>query len=100
MFKSQPNLQISLIFFFFLRRINKFSYFIITHFIASNKYYHSCHNPHSLYQTYPYFVKMFNFNLNNTFKFVSKKSLLLTVALIFFFFYLNSNIIEANKTFK
>ena len=33
-------------------------------FIASNKYYHLCHNPHLPYQTYPYSVKMFNFNLN------------------------------------
>ena len=28
--------------------INKFSYYIITHFITSNKYYNSCYNSHSV----------------------------------------------------
>ena len=33
--------------------MNKFSYYIIIHFITSNKDYNSCRNPHSVYQTYP-----------------------------------------------
>ena len=33
--------------------MNKFSYSITTHFILGNKDYHSCCNPHSVYQTYP-----------------------------------------------
>ena len=33
--------------------MNRFSYYITTHFIPSNKNYNSCHNPHSMYQTYP-----------------------------------------------
>ena len=33
--------------------MNKFSYSITTHFIPGNKDYHSCCNPHSVYQTYP-----------------------------------------------
>ena len=32
--------------------MNMFSYYITTHFITSNKYYNSYHNPHSVYQTY------------------------------------------------
>ena len=30
-----------------------FSYHITIHFIPSNKYYNSCYNLHSVYQTYP-----------------------------------------------
>ena len=33
--------------------MNKFSYYITTHFIPSNKDYHSYHDSHSVYQTYP-----------------------------------------------
>ena len=33
--------------------MNRFSYYITTHFIPSNKDYHSYCNPHSVYQTYP-----------------------------------------------
>ena len=33
--------------------MNKFSYYITTHSIPSNKYYYSCHNSHSAYRTYP-----------------------------------------------
>ena len=33
--------------------MNRFSYSITTHFIPSNKDYHSCCNPHSVYQTCP-----------------------------------------------
>ena len=33
--------------------MNRFSYSITTHFIPSNKDYHSCCNLHSVYQTYP-----------------------------------------------
>ena len=33
--------------------MNRFSYYITTHFIPSNKDYNSCCNPHSVYQTYP-----------------------------------------------
>ena len=32
--------------------MNKFSYYITTHFIPSNKDYHSYHDSHSVYQTY------------------------------------------------
>ena len=35
--------------------MNRFSYYITTHFITSNKDYNSCCNPHSVYQTYPNF---------------------------------------------
>ena len=37
--------------------MNMFSYYIFTHFITSNKYYNSCHNLHSVYQTYLYTCK-------------------------------------------
>ena len=33
--------------------MNKFSYYITTHFIPSNKDYHSYHDSHLVYQTYP-----------------------------------------------
>ena len=33
--------------------MNKFSYYITTHFITSNKDYNSYCNPYSVYQTYP-----------------------------------------------
>ena len=33
--------------------MNRFSYYITTHFIISNKDYNSCCNPHSVYQAYP-----------------------------------------------
>ena len=33
--------------------MNKFSYYIIAHFITSNKYYNSCCNLHSVNQMYP-----------------------------------------------
>ena len=33
--------------------MNRFSYYITTHFITSNQDYNSCCNPHSVYQTYP-----------------------------------------------
>ena len=33
--------------------MNRFSYYIITHFIPSNKYYNSYRNSYSVYQTYP-----------------------------------------------
>ena len=33
--------------------MNRFSYYITTHFIPSNKDYNSCHNSYSVYQTYP-----------------------------------------------
>ena len=33
--------------------INKFNYYITTHFITSNKDYNSYCNPYSVYQTYP-----------------------------------------------
>ena len=33
--------------------MNRFSYSITTYFIPGNKDYHSCCNPHSVYQTYP-----------------------------------------------
>ena len=33
--------------------MNRFSYYITTNFIPSNKYYNSCRNPHSVYQMYP-----------------------------------------------
>ena len=33
--------------------MNRFSYYIITHFIPSNKDYNSYRNPHLMYQTYP-----------------------------------------------
>ena len=33
--------------------MNKFSYYIITHFIPSNKDYNSYRNSHSVYQMYP-----------------------------------------------
>ena len=33
--------------------MNMFSYYITTHFISNNKYYNSCHDSHSVYQTYP-----------------------------------------------
>ena len=33
--------------------MNRFSYYIITHFIISNKDYNSYRNPHLVYQTYP-----------------------------------------------
>ena len=36
--------------------MNMFSYYITTHFIPSNKYYNSCYNSHSMYQTDPYFL--------------------------------------------
>ena len=32
--------------------INRFSYYITTHFIPSNKDYNSCRNLHLVYQTY------------------------------------------------
>ena len=32
--------------------MNKFSYYIIIHFIPNNKDYNSCRNLHSVYQTY------------------------------------------------
>ena len=32
--------------------MNRFSYYITTQFITNNKDYNSCHNPHSMYQTY------------------------------------------------
>ena len=32
--------------------MNMFSYYITTHFISNNKYYNSCHDSHSVYQTY------------------------------------------------
>ena len=32
--------------------INRFSYYITTHFITSNKDYNFCHNSHSVYQIY------------------------------------------------
>ena len=35
--------------------MNRFSYYITTHFITSNKDYNSCRNLHSVYQTYPNF---------------------------------------------
>ena len=34
--------------------MNKFNYYITTHFITSNKDYNFCHNSHSVYQTYPW----------------------------------------------
>ena len=37
--------------------MNKFSYYITTYFILSNKYYNSCHNSHSVYQIYPKLLK-------------------------------------------
>ena len=37
--------------------MNMFSYYITTHFISSNKYYNSYRNSHSIYQTYPYWLK-------------------------------------------
>ena len=33
--------------------MNRFSYYITTHFIPRNKDYNSCRNPHPVYQTYP-----------------------------------------------
>ena len=33
--------------------MNKFNYYITTHFIHSNKDYNSCRNLYSMYQTYP-----------------------------------------------
>ena len=33
--------------------VNKFSYYITTHFITSNKDYNFCRNSHSGYQIYP-----------------------------------------------
>ena len=36
-----------------IKLMNRFSYFITTHFIF-NKDYHSCHNPNFLYQMYLY----------------------------------------------
>ena len=39
---------------FTTKLMNRFSYSITTHFIPGNKNYHSCCNPHSMYQTYPY----------------------------------------------
>ena len=52
--------------------MNRFSYSITTHFIHSNKDYHPCYNPHSVYQTCPneywcplkfiYYMKCFSFD--------------------------------------
>ena len=36
--------------------MNIFGYYITTHFITSNKYYNSCRNLHSVYQTYPKYI--------------------------------------------
>ena len=36
--------------------MNRFSYYITTHFITSNKYYNSYRNPNSVYQTYPNYM--------------------------------------------
>ena len=35
--------------------MNKFNYYITTHFITNNKDYNSYRNPHSVYQMYPEF---------------------------------------------
>ena len=32
--------------------MNRFSYYITTHIITSDKDYNSCRNPHSVYQMY------------------------------------------------
>ena len=39
-----------------------FNYYIFTYFITSNKYCNSCHNLHSVYQTYPYTCKKKNYS--------------------------------------
>ena len=36
--------------------MNRFNYYITTHFITNNKDYNSCRNSHLVYQTYPYFL--------------------------------------------
>ena len=36
-----------------IKLMNKFSYYITTHFITSNKNYNFCRNSHSVYQIYP-----------------------------------------------
>ena len=47
--------------------MNMFGYSIITPFIIGNKDYHSCCNPHSMYQTYPrFFRNKYNIQKKNT----------------------------------
>ena len=59
--------------------MNRFSYYITTHFIPSNKDYNSYCNSHSVYQTYPKYFK--------SWKRISKIKPDLFFFFLFFFFY-------------